>query len=107
MCHCFEELDDDAKKEANKLLVEQNFYRLYDAYSAKYNPPMFHALWYQQTLQGQIVGLIGMLLLDGERAVQSLLMASKWQIIPNVKGIPCQLEYLAEAVERNRMLEEK
>ncbi|KAI1983645.1 Phosphotransferase enzyme [Ophidiomyces ophidiicola] len=105
----FDELNEEAKNKAKKLLVEQSLYKFYDAYSALLNKRVYQALEYQQTLQGQIVALIGTILLDAEPAVQALLMelATKWNQINSLAGIPCPLEYSNEAVERNRKLEMK
>ncbi|KAI1960268.1 Phosphotransferase enzyme [Ophidiomyces ophidiicola] len=79
----FDELNEEAKKKAKKLRVEQSLYKFYDAYSALLNKRVYQALGYQQTLQGQIVALIGTILLDAEPAVQALLMelATKWNQI--------------------------
>ncbi|OJD23726.1 hypothetical protein ACJ73_04926 [Blastomyces percursus] len=106
----FEELDEVAKKHAKELLVEQTLYKYYDLYSASMNVPAYHALRYQETLQGEIVTLIGMLLNDGEPAMQGLLMklASKWdQLISSKEGPPCPLQYSAEAINRQQELEAK
>ncbi|KAI1932130.1 Phosphotransferase enzyme [Ophidiomyces ophidiicola] len=100
----FDELNEEAKKKAKKLRVEQSLYKFYDAYSALLNKRVYQALGYQQTLQGQIVALIGTILLDAEPAVQALLMelATKWNQINSLAGTPCSLEYSNEAVGRNR-----
>ncbi|PGH18880.1 hypothetical protein AJ80_04298 [Polytolypa hystricis UAMH7299] len=106
----FEELDDDAKKRAKKLLVEQTLYKYYDLYTAAMNLPAYHALRYQDTLQGEIVTFVGIALNDGEPTLQGLLMqlASRWDELINGKGgLPCPLHYSAEAIDRQQELEEK
>lgn len=106
----FEELGDDAKKCAKELLVAQTLYKYYDLYSASMNVPAYHALRYQETLQGEIVTLTGMLLNDGEPALRGLLMklASRWdQLISSEGSPPCPLKYSAEAIERQQELERK
>src|SRR5690606_8013549 len=71
--------------------------------------PVHHALRYHETLKGEIVALIGVILNDGEPALQGLLMelARRWDELSNTKGSPCPLHYSAEAVDRQKKLEEK
>ncbi|KAM5444027.1 Phosphotransferase enzyme [Microsporum ferrugineum] len=101
----FEELNGDAKKRAKELLVAQTLYKYYDLFSASMNVPVYQALRYQETLQGEIISLVGMLLNDGEPAVQGLLikLASRW----NQLRVPCPLEYSPEAIQHHQALEEK
>ncbi|EZF29855.1 hypothetical protein TMEN_5696 [Trichophyton mentagrophytes] len=64
----------------------------------------------KETLQGEIITLIGMLLNDGELALQGLLMnlARKWdQLIRSKGGPPCPLQYSAEAIDHQQDLEAK
>ncbi|RLL99158.1 hypothetical protein CFD26_104776 [Aspergillus turcosus] len=106
----FEELDDDAKEHAKKLLVNQTLYKYYDLYSASLNVPAYRALRYQETLQGEIVTLVGMLLNDREPTLQGLLMklTSTWdQLISSKGGPPCPLAYSAADIERQQELERK
>ncbi|KMQ48464.1 hypothetical protein HL42_0925 [Trichophyton rubrum] len=106
----FEELDEIAKKHAKELLVAQTLYKYYDLYSASMNVPAYHALRYQETLQGEIITLIGMILNDGEPALQGLLMklSNKWdQLICSKGGPPCPLQYSAEEIDRQPELEAK
>lgn len=106
----FEELDEIAKKHAKKMLVEQTMYKYYDLYSASMNVPAYRALRYQETLHGEIITLIGMILNDGEPALQGLLMklSSKWdQLICSKGGPPCPLQFSAEEIDRQPELEAK
>ncbi|EGD95975.1 hypothetical protein TESG_03437 [Trichophyton tonsurans CBS 112818] len=69
-----------------------------------------YGLRYQEALQGETITLIGMLLNDGEPALQGLLMnlARKWdQLIRSKGGPPCPLQYSAEAIDRQQELEAK
>lgn len=106
----FEELEDDAKKQAKKLLVDQTLYKYYDLFSATLNVPAYQALRYQDTLQGEIIALIGMTLNDGEPAIQGLLMklVDVWDRIDTCKGgPPCPLNYSPADIERQQELELK
>lgn len=100
----FEELDDEAKKQARKLLVDQSLHKYYDTFTAAMNLPAYQALDFQDTLQGEIIALIGMVLNDGEPAIQGLLMKLPvvWDHIDNS---PCPLKYSSEEIERQQELE--
>jgi hypothetical protein len=104
----FEELDEDGKKQAKTLLVEQTLYKYYDLFSAALNKPAYRALQFQDTLQGEIITLVEMILNDGEPALQGLMMelVNKWdELVGNNGGPPCPLEYSAADIERQRELE--
>ncbi|KAK2740936.1 Phosphotransferase enzyme [Myotisia sp. PD_48] len=102
------DLQAEAQRKSNELLLEKTMYRCYDTYSVYPNSPVFDSLSYRDTLCGQIIILIDIILYDGELAVQGLLieLADTWgEHIENKGDFPRPLKYSATDIERHQELE--
>ncbi|KAL3443043.1 kinase-like domain-containing protein [Aspergillus insuetus] len=106
-------LDPEAKKAAKDLFISQALWLSYEIEVQRAAPELLHPLRYQDSLQGEITGLIGATYDDGEPHVQSLLSDVSeegiWKQVAGVDengdaSVPCPLKYSEQ--ERSRQKEE-
>lgn len=97
-----EEFNPDDKKAAKELFLAKTLWLYYEAQMYKKSPDLIHAFKYGETLQSELLSLIGSTFDDGELHVQRLLANPArndiWKQIVGEDGqgnasVPCPLSY--------------
>ncbi|KAK1141887.1 hypothetical protein N8T08_008400 [Aspergillus melleus] len=97
------------KKAAKELFLAQTLWLLYETQVYKEARDLTRAFQYRETLQAEILGLIGSIFDDGEAHVQQLLAAttepSVWKRLVREDGdgnpiVPCPIQYSLRELER-------
>ncbi|KAH9868328.1 hypothetical protein J1614_007400 [Plenodomus biglobosus] len=104
--HDFDDLSEEAQRQAKNLRAAQSLYKLYEIIMRRRCPEIAQALHFRDTLPGQITGLASSVFSDGEPILQGMLIRFEDEWSTHVQcSDPCPLSFSSEDRKKQERLE--